>query len=178
MVRAQIFPFTRSKSTFPWVSICAQRCLVLKNLRHSFWPRTMFLATHKLIFTARKHESCSLLVENLLSQFLMYFCRWLIVNKLLCYVIRLVKTTRSGGHFRWRKHREATEHSFTNVDNMALMTSRGWWRHVADNDQLRCNLFSCSLSSASLGRWKKDPGYDWSCDHLWHKLFYEGRVNE
>ena len=87
MVRAQIFPFTRSKSTFPWVSICAQRCLVLKNLRHSFWPRTMFLATHKLIFTARKHESCSLLVENLLSQFLMYFCRWLIVNKLLCYVI-------------------------------------------------------------------------------------------
>ena len=35
-----------------------------------------------------------------------------------------------------------------------------------------------SLSSASLGRWKKEPGCRWLRDPLWHKLFHRGRLDE
>ena len=38
--------------------------------------------------------------------------------------------------------------------------------------------FPGSLFSASLGRWKKDPGCGWSRAKLWHKLFHRGRVNQ
>ena len=36
--------------------------------------------------------------------------------------------------------------------------------------------FPGSLFSASLGRWKKDPGCGWSRAKLWHKLLHRGRV--
>ena len=38
--------------------------------------------------------------------------------------------------------------------------------------------FPGSLFSASLGRWKKDPGCGWSRAKLWHKLSHRGRVNQ
>ena len=38
--------------------------------------------------------------------------------------------------------------------------------------------FPGSIFSSSLGRWKKDPGCDWSRDLLLHKFFHGGRGNE
>ena len=46
------------------------------------------------------------------------------------------------------------------------------------NAVLHSTSFPGSLFSASLGRWKKDPGCSWSRDNLWYKLFHRGRVNQ
>ena len=56
------------------------------------------------------------------------------------------------------------------------------WRHIV----YLCHIWCCSeatsfpgsLFTASLGRWKKDPGCGWSRDNLWNKLFHRGRVNQ
>jgi len=50
-------------------------------------------------------------------------------------------------------------------------------RYVS-NAILTPTSFPGSIFSASLGRWKKDPGWGWSRDYLSHKFFHGGRGNE
>ena len=43
---------------------------------------------------------------------------------------------------------------------------------IVSNADALSTSFPGSLSSASFGHWKKDPGCGWSRDHLWHTLLY------
>ena len=72
-----------------------------------------------------------------------------------------------------------------NIGGSLVLDLRIWWRHV--KTLYRADMMSSlafptsfpgSLFSSSLGRWNKDPGRGWSRDHLWHKFFHRGRVNE